>query len=295
MKLNNIDLNKLHVFHTVIKYSTYKAASEQLNITKSAISQSITSLEAQLGLQLFLRKGKKLIPSKSALDLYAQIDTYQTALLKTLASLKNNEQNIKGVVRIGAYLEFTKSQMTKPLKEFFILYPDVQVKLRFDSPTRLQSLLEDDHIDLSFSIFPVKGVKNIQSKKILKEELVLICPKGYTAKLSSPESIISQPLIEYFEQSQTVNKWLYCHFKKRYKKLPIKLFAASAEMVLESVKNGIGLGVVPHYLVDSDVQIVRPTENQLTDYIWLNQYKEQFSNPAHKAFSEFISQWFGVN
>ncbi len=292
MKLNNIDLNKLYVFHTVMKYGNYTAAAEKLNITKSAISQSISTLESQLNLQLFIRKGKKLLPSKAAQELFPKIDEYQNTITESINSLKSNKADLTGTVRIGAYLEFTKYKITDALKAFLDIHPNVQIKLRFDSPTRLQTLLEEDHIDLSFSIFPIKETKEIQSKKILKEELVLICPKSWQNKLTDLGSIISCPMIDYFEQNKTINNWIYFHFRKRLKRLPIKLYASTAEMVLESVKKEIGIGVVPHYLVDNDVQIVRPTEKQLTDYIWLNQFHGQYSNPAHEIFSTFITEWF---
>ena len=55
MKLNDIDLNKLHVFRVVAESSNLKEAGAQLLRTPSAISQSLASLERFLGMALFRR------------------------------------------------------------------------------------------------------------------------------------------------------------------------------------------------------------------------------------------------
>lgn len=290
MKLNNIDLNKLKVLHAVIKNGSYAAASDKLNITKSAISQSISSLESQLGFQVFIRKGKKLIPTDAAYELYESIDLYQKDIESRLSSINKTKENISGTIRIGSYLEFAKSKLTDPIKSFLEKYPDVQIKFRFDSPTRLQKLLEDDYIDMAFSIYPVNGIKEITSQKVLKEELVLICPKSWSKRLKNLEDILKSPLVDYFEQSQALKKWIFCHYKKKYKKLPVSIYGATAEMVLDLVSKEMGIGVVPNYLVTSDVHVLRPTENQLIDYIWLNRYKEESENfETIKAFSDFVT------
>ena len=53
MRLNDLDLNKLHTFLTVADTGGITAAGDRLGRTRSAVSQSVTALEGSLGLRLF--------------------------------------------------------------------------------------------------------------------------------------------------------------------------------------------------------------------------------------------------
>jgi len=290
MKLNNIDLNKLNVFFHVMDTGGYAGASKELNVTKSAVSQSITGLEAQLGVQLFLRKSKKLIPTAEAEEVYKEFSVYQTNLKRTLSLLSNDTDKVTGLVKVGAYLEFAKKELSPFLKSFVEKYAEVQIKLKFESPTRLQELLESNQLDLAFSIYPVKNIKGVTSEKVLKEELVMVCRRGHAQKYKKFEHFETAHFIAYYKDQEVLKKWARVHFKKRIKTFNVPVFAATAEMVVASVKEGIGIGVVPDYLVDQDLEVIRPTVKKLEDYIWLNYYKGQFANSAHKAFLEEISK-----
>ena len=297
MKLNDIDLNKLRVFHAVVAGGSYRVASADLGLTRSAISQSITALESQLGVSLFLRKSKRLIPTESARTLFDEFDQYQNSLSRTIERLRRRDSEVEGLVRIGSYLEFGKARLMPVLSHFFNRHPEVEIKLQIESPSELQNLLESDRVDLIFSIFPVKGVKSIDSIKLFQEELVLVGPTQMVQSVVGLEDLLRLPIIDYYPKHQLIKRWIYRHFAKRPAKLPIRMYAATAEMVMEAVINGSGVGVVPNYIFEScrdlsKVKVIRPSRAQLIDYIWLSQFKGQFKNSAHKALYGFVRDRF---
>ncbi len=293
MILNNIDLNKLRVFHAVIKYGNYQKAGDELGLTRSAISQSISTLEGQLGVRLFQRKGRRLYPTSLALDLSKDYAQSQYLLNNSLKRLLGNDSEAEGIVRVGSYYEFAKIILSKKIKEFSEEHPKSQFKLFFSSPSRLQNYLENGRIDLSFSIFPHEGSADIISKKVMEQELVLVSSKKFLNKAKSYNSMINLPVIEYYSSHKLIPKWVYTHFKKKPRNYNIKIFAASAEMLLKFIELEVGVGVMPKYLFDTyknnNLAIVRPTSKKIIDYIWLNQYKNQFENDAHEKFFNFIN------
>ena len=296
MNLNNIDLNKLRVFHSVVKNGGYQLAGDELGLTRSAISQSITTLESQIGVQLFQRKGKKLFPTEKALQLSNDFFTYQKSLHEALAKVKNQDDNVEGLIKIGSYYEFAKIWLTPRIKNFCDLYPNAQFKFIFDSPSKLQALLEKGSIDLSFSIFSHSGSNKIKSKKLLEQELVLAAPSQYSTKASSLESLLKLPIIDYYSSHTVLPRWIKTHFNKNRTKMSPKVYAASAEMMLEFIEQGIGVGVLPLYLLEArssrNIKIIRPTNKKINDYIWLNQFTGQFENSAHKSFYNYIQSTF---
>lgn len=284
MKLNNIDFNKLAVFSKVVEAGSYRLASEVLNVTPSALSQTITSLEHSLGVPLFHRFGKKLVLTETGEKIQREFKQHHSSFTQALGRIAGQNHQISGLVQVGAYLEFAKFQLSPVLTAFQKKYPDVQVKMVFDTPTRLHRLLEENKLDLCFSIYPERNSPLIESKPIYREELVLVAPPGQLSERPSYEEIVATPMIEYYFNHQPIRRWLELHFRKRPKHLPIRTFASTAEMVLALIQQGLGIGMVPEFLLHArpvkPVTVCRPTARRLTDNIWMLHLKKRAGEPA---------------
>ncbi|MGZ3737711.1 MAG: LysR family transcriptional regulator, partial [Bdellovibrionota bacterium] len=160
MKLNDLDLNKVAVFCQVVDSGNYRLASEALNVTPSALSQTIKILEHGLGGALFHRVGKKLVPTQSGLVLHKEFRRTHADFLRSIQGL-GESRHVSGLLRVGAYLEFAKYRLSPLIAEFHEKFPHAQLKLTFDSPSRLQRLLETGRLDVCFSIYPSQEARTI--------------------------------------------------------------------------------------------------------------------------------------
>lgn len=284
------------VFSKVVEAGNYRLASESLNVTPSALSQTISSLEHSLGVPLFDRLGKKLVLTEIGEKIQKEFQLHHSALSRGLARIAGRSQHYSGLIRIGAYLEFAKFQLAPVLATFQKKYPDVQIKLVFDTPSRLHKLLEAHKLDFCFSIFPERNSQLIQSKPIYQEELVFIAPERMLDSKPTYLDVMATPMIEYYFNHQPIRRWLTLHYKKKPKDIPVRTFAATAEMVLALVQQGLGVGVIPEYLLRTNasksVSICRPTEKKLVDHIWMLQLKGQHQTPILKAFTDSLNQKF---
>jgi len=275
VKLNDLDFNKLAVFCQIVESGNYSRAAEVLHVTPSALSQTISLLEHRLGFPLFHRTGRKLIPTSSGLKLHKEFRFHQGGFLESVKHLAQKQHQITGILRVGSYLEFATSQLAPVVRSFSQKFPETQLKISFDTPTRLQSALEKGQFDLCFSIYPsLSAKKTVESRPVFHEELVLVSPMGMLSDTPSLHEILEAPLIEYFANHQPMARWLQLHFRKRPKKLPVRVYASAAEMVLALVAEGLGIGVVPQFLLDSTrlkrgVKLVRPSPRRLLDHIWM--------------------------
>lgn len=277
MKLHDLDFNKLAVFSQVVESGNYRLASEVLNVSPSALSQTITTLEHRLGFALFHRTGRRLIPTASGLTLHKEFRRHQGAFLESVKGLAEKKHRVTGLLRIGSYLEFATSQLAPVLRTFTQKFPDAQLKLHFDTPSRLEESLEKGRLDLCFSIYP-SGARKLESRPVFHEELVLVSPAGLLSDSPSYEEVLAAPLVDYFANHLALSRWLQLHFRRRPKKIPVKVYASAAEMVLALVTEGAGIGVVPKFLLDStrlkrSVKVVRPTPRRLLDHIWMLETK----------------------
>ncbi len=289
MNLNSIDLNKLAIFSKVVEAGNYRLASEILNVTPSALSQTITSLEHSLGISLFHRFGKKLVLTEDGEKIQKEFKSYHEGFTQALLRISDKSEDIAGLIRVGAYLEFAKFQLAPVLTTFQRKHPNIQVKLVFDTPSRLHRMLEENKIDICFSIYPERDSKLIRSQPIYQEELLLVAPPGALSEKPGIQEIISAPIVEYYFNHQPIRRWLMLHFKKKPKQLSIRTYGATAEMVLALVQEGLGVGVVPEYLLRTkdpkSLVICRPTHRKLADHIWMLQLKSLAKFPALEALT----------
>lgn len=297
MKLNDLDLNKLVIFGSVARHGGYRGASEELNLTRSAISQAITNLEDILGKKLFNRVGARLQLTESAQNLSQDLSKHHRDIQLALATFTKKDGKVDGQLRVGAYLEFAKSKLMPVVEEFMSSFPNVQMKFIFDSPSRIQSLLENDRIDLSISVFPHAKSKSIESKKLYQEELVLIGRTDLLSHQPKREMLAKTPIIDYYPAHLLFKRWWYHQFSQHLKTFNVVAYAATAEMVYEMVRRRLGIGVVPKYVFDSflkdeRVHIIQPTERRLFDYVWLSQFKQKDRDPAHAEFLNLLHRRF---
>lgn len=294
MKLNDLDLNKVAVFCQVVDSGNYRLASEALNVTPSALSQTIKLLEHSLGGALFHRVGKRLVPTQSGLVLHKEFRRTHADFLRSIQGL-GESRNVSGLLHVGAYLEFAKYRLSPLIAPFREKFPASQLKFSFDSPSRLQRLLETGRLDVCFSIYPSQEARTIDSRPVYHQELVLIAPEGLLPESPSLERLLEIPVVDYYLNHQPIRRWVYLHYRKRPKKIPIAVYAASAEMVLSLVSAGVGIGVVPKFLLESGekrrVQVIRPTARQCLDHIWLLEKKSAAKRSAlHDAFVRHVNR-----
>ena len=88
-----LSAKQIEIFYEVYKNSSMTAAAAALNISQPAISKTLGSIEKNLNFKLFLRKGKKLVPTHEADDLFehasvvhSQLKSFNACLLYTSPS-----------------------------------------------------------------------------------------------------------------------------------------------------------------------------------------------------------------
>lgn len=298
MNLNSVDLNKIRILKAVINNGNYQLAGEELGLTRSAISQALTALEYQMDLTLFLRRGRRLYPTDEARKISQLFENYEQGLNHYLLNIRGEAQGIEGEVRVGSYFEFAKYNLINEIDEFCRHHKKATIKMIFDSPSRLQNHLEEGRIDICFSIFPYEGRKRgVVSKKVFENDLVVVVPNSFYHNEFDEEDLLSLPKIEYYRSHQLIPRWFKSHFNKKIALDDAKIFAASAEMLIEFVQKGLGFGVVPRYLITEkvlqNVFIYQPSTKKLKAATWMLQYKNQFQNSAHKyLYEQFLRTSF---
>lgn len=165
-------------FLTITKHMNLTKAAGELFITQSALSQSLSKLENELGVRLFYRDGNRLILSKEGGDLlpdFEQFVAVHDRLLQKARSLSETDTSSIRIGYCGSVLRFASFYMNDFLLRANDLEHHTEVKMLYsDSKTLLQMLLQQE-IDFAVTYPPLLH-EQISSQCLSKVRIVLAVP-----------------------------------------------------------------------------------------------------------------------
>ncbi len=136
---SRMDWDKLRVFHAVAEAGSFTRAGEKLSLSQSAVSRQIGALEGSLNVPLFHRHARGLILTEQGEILYRAAHEIFAKLAMTEAMIAEAREKPEGPLKVTTTVAFGSVWLTPRIREFLLLYPDVDVSL----------ILADNELDLS--------------------------------------------------------------------------------------------------------------------------------------------------
>ena len=127
-----MDWDKLKVFHTVAEASSFTKAATVLNLSQSAISRQIQSLENELKIKLFERHARGLVLTENGKYLFQTAHEVISKLKDVEATFSDEKNKLKGKLTVTTVVSFGTTWLTPRIKEFMDLHPEIEVELIFD-------------------------------------------------------------------------------------------------------------------------------------------------------------------
>ncbi len=158
MKPSLPPLNWLRAFEAAARHLSFTGAAGEMNMTQSAVSQQIKSLEAHLGRPLFHRRPK-------ALELTETGMTYLPVVREAFRTLTRGTRSIIGghanVVQVQSNLSYAVFFLAPRLKRFYERHPDVALNFVTDI-WEPRDLREEPDVEIRFALSPPGGHKAIR-------------------------------------------------------------------------------------------------------------------------------------
>lgn len=175
LSLTRIDLNLLTLFCLIYSVGSISRVADMLDISPSAVSQSLRKLREQMGDNLFVRSGNILLPTVYADELYDNI----LPIIDKLSNLLPLSSRIKKK-RLTLYTEPFISPLVIPdlTKKIVRMNSDISLLHRTAdlNEAKITELLNMRQADVAFSTFSVEN-SNISCQKMSDMTLVLIAAK----------------------------------------------------------------------------------------------------------------------
>lgn len=181
-----MELNQLEYFVALAHIKNFTKAAKSLNVSQPALSRSISRLEKDLNIPLFIRDSRKV-----NLTQYGQTFlTYAERILQELETARQDITNMaepdSGVVNLSFMHSLGVYLVPELLKEFRKIYPKIQFRLSQNHSFLLSKQLFKGESDLCLCSSPINS-ESIAWVPLLTEELFIIVPS--THRLAHRSSI----------------------------------------------------------------------------------------------------------
>jgi len=239
-----MDLDDLHIFLTVVREGGITRAAEKLHRVQSNVTTRIRQLEENLGVALFLREGKRLIPSPAG----RVLEDYARRLLELAAEARSAvaDRVPRGRLRVGAMESTAAARLAPVLAEFHEAYDGVQLELRTGATSRLVAEVIDGTLDCALVAGPVVDPR-LENTAVFEEELVAVAaadhpPVSRAADLQIRTLLTFEPGCAY---RQRLESWLASEglVPERFIEL------SSYHAMIGCAACGMGVAMVPRSLL----------------------------------------------
>lgn len=246
-----IETSQLQTLLAISITGSFSKAAEKLNVTQSAISQSVKNLEKKVGVQLLKRSGKKIYFTDEGKKLYTFANQFLGKMDVTLNSISDSKDKMEGQVRIGTLSGIGKSWLAHEVMELLALYPTISCEIELGFKDELIKNFNDNKLDILIlpeGELPSSGVKRFLSK----ENSTLVYPKKYGSELYSAQSVeefSDLPTILFEKDDPLYLNWCKEFFGKTPKKINTKFTINSHGNMLQAVHEGLGVAVIPNHVL----------------------------------------------
>ncbi|HEY4579708.1 MAG TPA: selenium metabolism-associated LysR family transcriptional regulator [Candidatus Acidoferrales bacterium] len=174
-----MDFQRLTVFQAVARRLSFSRAADELNLSQPAVSKHIQLLEAELGVRLLHRVGRRveLTDAGHIVADYAQrVSGLTEDMRRVLGELEGLQ---RGYLRLGASTTPGLYLLPETLARFRMRYPGVETTLAITNSADVTRRVRAGELDLGFVGAPAEA-PGLQVRAFEGDEIVLIVPAGHT-------------------------------------------------------------------------------------------------------------------
>jgi len=145
---------RLQTFMAVHEHGSVRAAAESLHVTPPAVSAAVAALESTLGVTLFARAGRGIVPTESG-EIFAGYVRQLLGLLTEAAGAVHDAD--RGRVRIAAVATAGEYLLPRLMASFAAAHPQVELSLSVRPRDEAFSLAADHAVDVVLAGRPPRG------------------------------------------------------------------------------------------------------------------------------------------
>lgn len=235
-------ITQMEVFVKIVELNNFTRAGDELGMTQSAVSHSISNLEKHFGLKLLERSKSGITLTLTGEKIYGHAKEIFKHI-ELIYSDVNRDSNLpEGTIKIGCFPSVSASFLPKVIRSFTQNYPQVEISLFEGSDQEILTWLKSDVIDLGFITLPNES---FESEYITQDEFLVICPKNHILKRNESINIKELEKEKFILSTGGCEPLINKIVSSKNAKLNIKYRVNNTSTILEMVKEQIGITIIP--------------------------------------------------
>lgn len=291
------DINDMLLFAQVVKARSFSGAARRLEISKSRVSKAVARLEAALGVRLLQRSTRSLSLTEVGEVYFEHCDRMLDELAQAEETIGRLHLEPRGKLKFSAPVAFSTLHVAPALADFMQRYPELKVDMTISD--RLVDLVEEGY-DLALRIAPEPSA-NLVAHRLAPIRRKICASPSYLDKFGmpdKPEDLEAHNCLDY----TYMNAQGYWHLQSGEVDVSIPVSGSlrinDDEALSQAVLGGLGLALLPTFIVGSELQSGRLVE-VLPGYVPVERFIYAVHMPNRhlpqkvRAFIDFLRERFG--
>ncbi len=247
--MRNVTLRQMRVFAAVARNLSFTRAARELHLTQPAVSQQIRLLEAEVGLPLFEKIGRKVQLAPAGAELLEYANQTIELLREAAESLAAMRGLKRGVLKLGA-VSTAKYFAPSLLSAFTPAYPEVTIRFSVGNRLEIIKQMAANEIDLVIMGRPPRELDTI-AEPFAKHPLVIIAapdhPLAGRRRIRLRQLASQQFLIR--EEGSGTRASMEHVFRERNVPFRVSMEVSSNETIKQAVMAGMGISFISAHTV----------------------------------------------
>lgn len=290
-----LDVRHLRMVVAIVEGGGVTRAGERLNLTQSALSHQLRQVEESLGVPLFLRVKKRLVPTEAALELVARARQVLADMETLEDDLRQRAAGWRGSLRIATECYTIYDWLPPLLKPFSRRHRNIDVRIIADATSDPIGALENGEIDLAIVTEVRSRSDKVVAKHLFTDELLLIVGKDHrlaSKRFVRPSDLESERLLLYASPGESL---FYQNFLVPAGKRPAEIMQMKlTEAILSMVRAGMGVTVAARWAIGSELNGGKLVGVQLGSGGYSRDWHAAFVAPRDRQLPPYVSEFIDL-
>jgi LysR family transcriptional regulator, regulator for metE and metH len=295
----DLDTRTLELLEAIASDGTLTAAAQRLHVSQPALSQRLSGLEARLGLPLFERQGRRLVPTRAGRRMTLAAGTALRELRAAARDLDDLRHERDGSLRFVSQCSTNYQWLPPVVHTFADRCPGVEVRIESVADDDPIAALIDDRVDVALVIKSDRRSEALRTRPLFDDEVVAVVPDDHPWA--------GRPHVDAADFDGIDLVLFDSYDPARTPRLPLPIPAASrpgrvittppvGELIIEMVCAGQGVAVLPGWVAAPYRESRRVTTVRITATPEVRTWScvtRQGDRPHHvDAFVELLADLF---
>lgn len=289
-----VNLDLLKSFLAVYRRQSFTQAAEEVARTQPAVSRQIRQLERQLGVMLFERIGKTVLPTDAARTLAPLAEQLLGQADRVAETVRGYAGADRGALRIGASTTPGYYWLPPILGRFHARYPEIELHLTVANSRGIEQRIHRNELDVGF----VGGHLTsdvLAMQRVADDEIVCVCGHGHALGDRRRASVTALNSATWIvrEKGSATRELFEEHLAKAGVRLNRVIELDSPEGIKGLVRAGIGISFLSIHAVSAELRRrelrrIGLERLQLTRPLFLVHHPDKHISPAMQRLVQLL-------